>query len=115
MPVEKRLMTKPRTVLLPASICRPLAFAPALVPFNSMIGFPAKPGCVVPSMMTGSVIAGRGEGGRIVCAPAPILKLIVSVPTVLLAVMIASRSEPGVGFALLPLSAVVVTMIGDEA
>jgi len=34
-------------------------------------GAPAFPGCVVPSMTTGAVIAGRGEAGAIVWAPCP--------------------------------------------
>ena len=34
-----------------------------------MIGASVQPGCVVPSMITGSVIGGSAESSRIVCAP----------------------------------------------
>src|SRR5215471_5524741 len=56
-----------------------------------MIGFPAKPGCVVPSMMTDSLIFGSAEVGEIVCGPDPILNAIVSCPGLLFAAMMASR------------------------
>src|SRR6478752_10799939 len=46
-------------------------------------------------MITGSVIAGKGDAGLIVWTLLPgILNVIVSVPGVLLAHTIASRSEP---------------------
>jgi hypothetical protein len=48
----------------------------------------------VPSMLTGSVIAGIAEVGLIVCAPVPIAKSIVSRPGLALALVIASRKEP---------------------
>src|SRR5215831_9077946 len=59
-------------------------------------------------MTTGSVIQGSAVSKLIVCRPAPgMLKLIVSVPGVLLADVMASRSEPG------PESFVLVTTNGD--
>src|SRR5436190_20592242 len=46
-------------------------------------------------MITGSVIDGRDVVGLMMCTPLPgMLKLIVSVPGVLLAQLMASRSEP---------------------
>ena len=66
--------SEPRTVLPPALIVNPSTpLTPALVPFNSMIGVPAKPGCVVPSMITGLVIVGKALVGAIVCKPLPML------------------------------------------
>src|SRR5437867_6167022 len=56
-------------------------------------------------MVTESVMFERGESGGIVCSPAPgMLNLMVSGPMVLLASLIAWRSDPG------PRSAVVVTV-----
>ena len=74
-------------------------------PPNAIIGVPAKPGWVVPSMSTEVVIEGRGEPSAIVWTPVPgMAKSIVLVPPVCaLESRIAWRSEPG------PLSAVVVT------
>ena len=79
--------------------------SPVPWPTMAINGVPAKPGCVVPSMTTGLVIAGRGEAGAIVWTPVPgMAKSIVFVPPVaVLESRIAWRSEPG------PLSAVVVT------
>ena len=90
----KRLMTSPRTVLPPARMVNPNACAPAtLLPSNSIIGVPAKPGWVVPSMVTGSVMNGRNEPGVIVCTPPPpMLKLITSTPALALACSMAARS-----------------------
>src|SRR5437773_6288123 len=90
----KRLITSPRTVLLPAVILIPFV-GPALAPFSSMIGLPANPGWVVPSMVTGSVIVGRKNASIIVCTPAPgMLKTIVSAPGLALASRIACLSDP---------------------
>src|SRR5439155_2563614 len=70
-----------------------------------MIGVPVKPGCVVASRITGSVISGRGVSGAIVFAPDGwMLYVIVSVPGCALALMIAWRIEPS------PLSSVLVTV-----
>ena len=67
------------------------------MPFSSMIGSPAKPSCVVPSMITASVIGGRAVVGAMVCRPAPgISKMIRSGPPmlpVLFAASMASCSE----------------------
>ena len=53
------------------------------------------PGCVYPSMMTGSVKEGSGEAGAIVCTPLPgMLKVMRLSPAVALDVCIAHRSEP---------------------
>ena len=49
-------MTNPRTVLFPAEILKPWVEAD---PSSSIIGVPAKPGWVVPSIVTGSVIVSR--------------------------------------------------------
>src|SRR5437660_216307 len=81
---------------------------PVLVPSISTIGRPAKPGCVVASMVSASVISGRAEAGVIVCGPEPILKLIVSGPTFRLASIIACLNDPG------PLSLVLLTRIGGD-
>ena len=70
----------------------PLVPLGAAEPSISMIGVPAKPGCVVPSIITGSVIAGRADVGEIVFAPDPIENRIVSTPAAALAALIASRS-----------------------
>ncbi len=72
-------MTSPRTVLLPPLMVRPRATPPAPTPSSTMRGVPAKPGCVVPLMMTGLVIGGSWEPvTAIVCTPVPMEKLIVS-------------------------------------
>src|SRR5215469_6359469 len=85
-------MTSPEIVLDPAVMLRPLTPKPAEAPLNTMIGVPAYPGCVVPSMVTGSVIVGSGDVTAIVFEPEPIEKWIVSVPGFALAALIASRS-----------------------
>src|SRR6266853_6968967 len=83
-------MTSPLTVLAPALIANP--FPLALVTSISIIGLPAKPGWVVPSMITGSLIVGSTDAGAIVCTPAPaILKAMKSVPGVTFARFIAPR------------------------
>src|SRR5205814_859164 len=58
----------------------------ALVASISISGLPAKPGWVVPSMITGSLIVGSTDAGAIVCTPAP-------------AILKAMKSVPGVAFA----------------
>src|SRR5437879_13373032 len=74
-----------------------------------MIGLPEKPGWVVPSMVTASVISGRAEAGVIVCGPPEgMLKLIVSAPTFRLASIIACLNDPG------PLSLVLLTIMGAD-
>ena len=89
-----------------------------MLPFNSInnaalspsgIVFVLVPGCVVPSMITGSVMPGSAEAGMMVWTPAPeILKWISSGTPLLLAVALAlemaSRSEPA------PMSRVLVTV-----
>jgi len=65
----KLSMISPRTVLRPAARMRPLAPGPARNPLSSMSGAPANPGCVEPSIRTGTVmgenlvqyLAGRGK------------------------------------------------------
>ena len=91
-PGTNRLITRLATTLEPAVMCSPLAPVPAAAPFSSMSGLPAKPGCVVPSIVTGSVIAGRAEARAIVFEPDPIENRIVSAPGEALAALIASRS-----------------------
>src|SRR5687768_9343246 len=93
-------------MLLPAVRCRPLD-CPALAPLIAMIGVPLKPGCVVPSITTGSLMIGREDVGAIVMIPSllgGILKVMVCVPEALLESMIACRNEPA------PLSFVLVTV-----
>ena len=87
----KRLMMKPLMVLLEALASRenPDLEAPAEVPFNSMIGAAVQPVCEVPSRMTVSVIVGKALLRLMVCKPVLIVKVIVSVPAVVLASVIA--------------------------
>src|SRR5262249_29674292 len=103
---------RPLTVLLPSTIDNP----PPVIWIN---GLPANRDCVVPSMVTGSVISGRGDcklittGGVCLCwaviSPAGVggagglivgvdrrivvtmLKTIISAPSLALAALIASR------------------------
>src|SRR5207253_1904849 len=100
---------RPLTTLLPDLTTRTPVVAPAkgpvLVPSISMIGLPEKPGWVVPSIVTASVIVGSTDAGMIVCEPEPILKLIVSGPMFTLASIIACLNDPG------PLSLVLLTMM----
>src|ERR1700741_2758189 len=85
-------MINPRTVLFPAWITSPFTLVPAELPSNSIIGVPGKSGWVVPSMMTGLVMVGSGEVGRMERTPLPgILKVIVSIAAFALAALIASR------------------------
>src|SRR5260370_37979602 len=77
-------MPSPLTVLAPALIANP--FPLVWVASSAIIGLPAKPGWVVPSMITGSVIVGSADAGAIVCTPAP-------------AILKAMKSGPGVAFA----------------
>ena len=89
---RKRLITNPRTVLLPPVIHKPEALAPALVPSSSTIGVPAKSGSVVPSMNTCAVISGKADSGRIVWGTEPeISNAIVSLAARALASSIAAR------------------------
>jgi hypothetical protein len=70
-----------------------------------MSGVPANPGCVVPSIVSGSVMAGNGEPTKRNWMPVPgILKFIVSGPEIAFASVIACRSDPG------PMSSVFVTV-----
>ena len=66
---------------------------------------PLKPGWVVPSIVTGEVIIGKGDNRLIVRAPEPMLKLMVSVPGFVLALTMACRKGPA------PLSLVLVTTV----
>src|SRR3954464_7670201 len=100
----KRLMTSPRTVLLDVVMVSPLAPAGADAPVSSTIGAPDQPGWVVASMTSGSVIVGRADVGAMVWGPAPMAKVIVSVPRWAFVSRIAWRNDPA------PESAVVVTV-----
>ncbi len=61
-------------------------------------------------MMTGSVIVGSADVGLIVCTPVPGMRnVMVSVPGLLLANVMASRSEVRLSFGLVSSSAVVTT------
>src|SRR5262245_37806025 len=61
-------------------------------------------------MVTGAVISGSRTVREIVWTPAPGMLNPMVPPPAPLALRIASRSEPGIGAVLLPLSAVVVTV-----
>src|SRR6266540_4591540 len=90
----KRLITRPRIAQLGALMVKPFP-APALSPLNSTMGVPAKPGWLVPFIVTASVTAGRGESGLIVYGAGPgMLKLIVSTPGLRFASRIACLREP---------------------
>ncbi len=60
-------------------------------------GVPAYPGCVVPSMMTGSEIAGSGAPRSIAKGPGPGMSnaIVSRTPTLAFESVIACRSEPG--------------------
>ena len=106
MPLSlKRLMTRPRSKQLLVVMRKPSVEAGVPVPFNSISGAPAKPGCVVPSMVSGSVIAGsRLMGNSVSPEPPPMLKSITSTPAAAFASVIAWRNEPA------PVSFVTVTV-----
>ena len=80
-------MIKSLTVLASPEISSPLLPAGALVPSMSISGVPVKPVWLVPSMITGVVVAGSAADTLMVCTPVPgILKSIVLVaPLVALA------------------------------
>ena len=100
-PVEKPLITRLRMVLPGAFTNRPRTAD--MPPFSSTMGAPEKPGCVEPSITTGSVMSGRPSKGWILSDGPLILKLIVSEPGLAFASRIACRREPG------PLSLTLVT------
>ena len=88
-------MISPRTVEFPPVIVRAVPLG-TLVRSSSIFGAAAgAPGCVVPSMVTGSVIGGSDASvpsSVIVCRPpAPMLKWIASGPGLAFAAAIASR------------------------
>ena len=64
-------MIKPLMVLLPDGKRRPSLAAPALVPLISIMGVPAYPGWVAPSITTGSVMDGKALVGLMVRTPVP--------------------------------------------
>jgi hypothetical protein len=97
----KRLITRLFTVLEPPVMLRPAPVTAA--PLSSMSGAPAKPGWVVPSIVSGCVIVGRTLRSVIDCAPVPIANVMVSAATVSSASAIAFRREP------FPLSRLFVT------
>ena len=68
-----------------------------------------RPGCVVPSIVTPAVTAGRSVEGAIVCTPVPGMSNVTTLPSpAVLASRIACRSEPA------PLSFVLVTGKSDS-
>src|SRR6185503_10719716 len=97
------LTTRLRTVVDPAAILNPMP-DPVSAPLRVINGVPPKPGCVVPSIVTGSLNGGRSAVGVIVCAPYPSAKVIVSAPALVFESMIACLNEPA------PLSLVLVTV-----
>ena len=70
IPPANRLITSPRTVLPPAPMESATSF-PDWLPSSSMIGLPAYPGWVAPSMIAGSSIDGRPESGMDRVRPGP--------------------------------------------
>src|SRR2546425_387665 len=102
-PVPLKLkMAIERTVQFGALIAKPLP-ATELLPSSVIIGIPAYPGCVRPSIVTVSVIAGRTA--IILRGPDPgILNAMRSAPELALASRIAWASEPA------PEDAVLVTV-----
>ena len=88
---------------------RPLP-PPATPPLISIKGSPAYPGCDVPSIRTGPVIAGNGVTGSIACTPVPgIAKSITAAVSIApFAARRAALSEPS------PLSFVFVTSKADS-
>src|SRR2546422_742825 len=81
-----------RTVQLGAMTVKPLP-APELLPSSVINGVPEKPGWVLPSIVTVSVIAGKTA--MILRGPVPgILNAIVSAPGFALASRITCASEP---------------------
>lgn len=103
MPHANPLIANPFMMQLSVRMFRPLTLAPP--PSISTIGCPVKPGWLVASIITDSVIVGNALSGWMVYGPPGMLKLIVSGPAVLFAVPMASRKEPG------PLSLVLLTII----
>ncbi len=100
---DQRLMMRPRITVSGALTTRPFAPAGASEAVNSTSGVPAKPVCVVASIVTGSVIAGS-PAEAMVRTPSPgMANVIESGPCLALASRIACRSEPA------PESCVVVT------
>lgn len=92
-------------MLEPALIVKPLTFVPACAPFRTIKGAPLKPGCVVPSMVTGVVMVGSADCGLIVCTPVPMRKSMTFGPGLMLLLSrMASRNEPS------PASSVFVTV-----
>ena len=89
IPASERLITSPLITENGTTVTNP---ASAVAPLNSITGFPEKPGWVVPSMVTRSVISGKADAGAIVWTPEPILNRISSAPALALACMIAARS-----------------------
>src|SRR6266446_3441646 len=89
----KLKMAIERTAQFGALIVKPLP-ATELLPSSVITGVPEKPGWVLPSIVTVSVIAGKTA--MILRGPVPgILNAIVSTPGFALASRIACASEPG--------------------
>ena len=103
-------MTRPRIVVLPPDTRNPGSTSDTPVPFSSMIGVPVKPSCVVPSIVTAPVISGSGSPDTaIVCAPLPMLKVIMSAPAEAFAAVMAVRRLHVASHVASPESAAVVT------
>ena len=105
---ENRFITSPLIVVPGAVTISPSAEG-AFNPFTSMIGLPAKPGWVVPSMVTESVIAGSSENTSNVCwPPPPMLKVIRSAPALAFASMIACLNDGRPRLSLVVLTTIVI-------
>ena len=74
-------------------IVSPSVLSGADPPLSSTSGWPAYPGCVVASIVTGSLIVGSAVAGEIVCTPDPgMANVIVFAPGAAFACSIAARS-----------------------
>ena len=87
-------MASARMTQLLLATRNPFAVAPAFVPTSSITGALLKPGCVEPSIVTGSVRIGSALAGTMANGPDAMLNAIVSAPAPALASSIAWRSEP---------------------
>ncbi len=98
----KPLMASPRMTQPPAWMVRPLEGEVSWLPSSQTTGLPAYPLCVVASMLSASVTAGKAVC-KVICAVPAILKSMMLAPPAASAWRMACRSEPA------PLSAAVVT------
>src|SRR5437879_6598133 len=85
-------MARPLTSELPPRRTRPLVCSPAKKPLIATNGVPLKPGCVVPSMVTGAGVLGRGDAGKKGgTPPKPGMLRLMVLPGLALALTMAAR------------------------